>query len=67
MQQNADRGARALFFAFIVVCLIAAIFALGLISRGGGGLPGGGINTASQGGWSGNGDYGDDDDDDDDD
>ncbi len=63
MQQNANRGARALFFAFIVVCLIAAIFALGLISQGGGGLPGGGTSITSQGGWSGNGDYDDDDDD----
>ncbi|MCK5642012.1 MAG: hypothetical protein KAJ19_14505 [Gammaproteobacteria bacterium] len=62
MQQNADQGAKKLFFAFIIVCVITAIFALGLISQGGGG-----INTKTQGSWGWGGDYSNDDDDGDDD
>ena len=61
MQQNADQGAKKLFFAFIIVCVIAAIIALGLISQGGG------ANTKTQSSWGWGGDYSNDDDDDHDD
>ncbi|MCK5166264.1 MAG: hypothetical protein KAQ66_03065 [Rhodospirillaceae bacterium] len=74
MQKNADQNAKRLFFAFIIVCVITAIFALGLISQGGGGTNtktqgGWGISTKTQGGWGwgGDNDHDDDDHDDDDD
>ena len=67
MQQNADQSARTLFFAFIVVCLIAAIFALGTVANNGGGIAqSGGINSTAQGDWTGGDNDGDEHEDDDD-
>ena len=64
MRQNKEDVARNLFFGFIVLCAIAAIFALGLVVQGGGqtgGLSGGGA-TYKTGGFMGGGENDDDDD-----
>lgn len=55
MQQHNEFNARSLFFAFIILCIIGVIFALGLVSQSGGQINSGWGATKymGQGGWSG--------------